>query len=96
MNKKLLIVLALCVILFMTTGCADPQVVTTCLVGQPAGFWWGLWHGLTIWFSFFGQLFGMDVAMWAVNNTGGWYYFGFWLGIGSISSGSGTVVKIKT
>lgn len=45
------------------------------------GFWGGLWHGIIAPFSFIGSLFSKDVAVWAVNNNGGWYTLGFLLGI---------------
>jgi hypothetical protein len=35
------------------------------------------------------SLFMDDVAMYAVNNTGGWYDFGFVLGAGILFGGSG-------
>lgn len=48
-----------------------------------------MWHGLIIVFSFFGSIFSDDIAIYAIYNNGGWYDFGFVLGVGGISLGSG-------
>lgn len=78
-SKYLLIVIPL----LMLTGCADVQPgIEKCLEGHTYGFWGGLWHGIISPISFIGSLFSDDIAMWAVNNNGGWYSFGFVLGAG--------------
>lgn len=51
------------------------------------GFWMGLWHGWTAPITFIGNLLGGDWIIYAFNNTGGWYDFGFILGIGSFGGG---------
>lgn len=79
MNKNVLY-LILGVVALSLVGCADPQFVEKCVIGHTYGFWGGLWHGLVLPISFFGQLFSDEIAMYAVNNNGGWYNFGFWLG----------------
>jgi hypothetical protein len=48
-----------------------------------------LWHGIIAPASFVIGLFMDDVAVWAVNNNGGWYEFGFLIGIGSLGLGGG-------
>lgn len=63
-------------------GCADVTPVEACLPGDPYGFWGGLWHGMIAPISFWGSIFSNDIAMYAVNNNGGWYDFGFITGIG--------------
>ena len=55
--------------------------------GSP-GFWWGLWHGFIFPWSFIGSLFNSDIAVYAVPNRGGWYDFGFFLGITVLGGGS--------
>lgn len=69
-------------------GCADVTPIEKCAVEAPYGFWSGLWHGVIAPISFIGSLFSDDIAMYAVNNTGGWYDFGFVLGAGILSFGS--------
>lgn len=80
-------------ILVVFSGCADVTVVEACTVGvEPYGFWNGLWHGMIAPISFFGSLFSNDIAMYGMNNNGGWYDFGFVLGAGILTSGA----NIKT
>lgn len=55
---------------------------------NPAGFWFGLWHGIISVISFVISLFSDSVSMYETNNTGGWYDFGFLLGVISIWGGS--------
>lgn len=74
---------------FFLTGCAEVQPnIQPCLTGSTYGFWGGLWHGIIAPFAWVASLFMDDVAVWAVNNNGGWYTFGFILGIGALSGGS--------
>jgi hypothetical protein len=56
---------------------------------QAPGFFHGLFHGFVIVFSFIGSLFSDDFAIYAVPNNGGWYNFGFALGAGAFTGGSG-------
>lgn len=92
-NKKIYILYILLVaILFM--GCADVSPhVETCITSNPYGFWSGLWHGIIMPFSWIGSLFSDDIAIYAYNNNGGWYDFGFVLGIGGLAGSSGRASK---
>lgn len=95
-KKKLLILLAISVTLLLITGCADVTLVTECVKGAHIyGFWGGLWHGLTLPFSFFGQLFSDKIAIYAVANNGGWYNFGYWLGAAGLGAGTSTTVNTR-
>ena len=80
------------VVLFLT-GCADVVPITDCVTAEPYGFLGGLWHGVIAPFSFVCSLFMDDVAMYAVNNNGGWYDFGFVLGAGILFGGGGKASK---
>ncbi|WP_344707960.1 hypothetical protein [Sphingomonas swuensis] len=60
-----------------------PAAVET---GAP-GFLHGLFHGWIILFSFIGSLFSDSITIYAVPNNGGWYNFGFALGVGAFSCG---------
>lgn len=82
--KKVLLVLLVSVLFI---GCADVTPIQECLTGDPYGFWSGIWHGWTAPFSFVGSIFSDNIAIYAVDNTGGWYDFGFVVGIGSLGSG---------
>src|ERR1043165_3970372 len=48
--------------------------------GSP-GFLLGLWHGFIFPVAWFLSLIMPDVAVYAVPNNGGWYDFGYFLGI---------------
>jgi hypothetical protein len=75
-----LLVFLLFAALFLS-GCAEAQPhIQSCVTGHVYGFWGGVWHGAIILFSWIGQLFSDNIAIYAVNNNGGWYNFGFFLG----------------
>jgi len=78
MKNLTLLGLALLVIA-LATGCADVSHIQPCLLASEHtyGFWGGVWHGMICQFSFIGSLFSDDIAVYAVNNNGGWYNFGF-------------------
>lgn len=54
----------------------------------PAGFFYGLWHGVISFISLIIHLFNSNVSVYEINNTGGWYDFGFLLGVTMIWGGS--------
>jgi len=56
---------------------------------RPAGFWFGLWHGIITPVTFVISLFSRNTQIYEVHNNGGWYDFGFLLGIGLICGGGG-------
>ena len=58
---------------------------------SPAGFWFGLWHGMISVFALVIHLFNDGVRVYELNNTGGWYDFGFLLGIICVWGGSSQV-----
>ncbi len=63
--------------LLLLTSCAagDPQFTPD----TPAGFWYGLWHGMIAVITLVIHIFNENVAMYEINNTGGWYDLGFLL-----------------
>lgn len=89
LNNKLSYALYFVLVAFLFTGCADVTLIEECAIVAPYGFWGGLWHGIVAPFAFIGSLFSDDIAIYAVNNNGGWYDFGFVLGAGILSFGSG-------
>lgn len=54
---------------------------------QSAGFLMGLWHGFISFFTFIISLFNDQVKIYEINNNGGWYNFGFILGISMFYGG---------
>ena len=47
---------------------------------DPPGFWIGLVHGVIVPFSLIGSIFS-EIRIYAFPNTGGWYDFGFVVGL---------------
>lgn len=67
--------------LVLVAGCAA-GANTVAQSGAPAGFWLGLWHGIILPIAFLVSLFNSHVGIYEIHNNGGWYNFGFVLGIG--------------
>lgn len=80
-------------VLFALAGCAPDLDVAECLPERIYGFWGGLWHGFIAPISFIGSLLDNNIAMYAVNNNGGWYDLGFVLGAGILFGGGGSARK---
>ena len=70
----------------MLTGCADTMTFGQASITEPVGFWYGLWHGVTFPIAWMGSLIDDSIAIYAINNNGGWYDFGFFLGVGGFSA----------
>jgi hypothetical protein len=64
----------------LKTACAATQASGAVAAGAP-GFWAGLWHGLIFPLAWLVSLFAPNIAIYAVPNNGGWYDFGYFLGI---------------
>jgi hypothetical protein len=56
----------------------------------PAGFWLGLWHGVISVVTLVIGIFDDTVRVYEKLNTGGWYDFGFLLGVVCIWGGGGS------
>ncbi|MBK9014525.1 MAG: hypothetical protein IPM82_10795 [Saprospiraceae bacterium] len=95
LTSKLLIFSALALLMFAFASCADVEPVQECLKGEQYGFLFGLLHGFITPISFIGSLFDDNVAIYAVNNSGGWYDFGFLLGSGGWGILAGNKSKRK-
>ncbi len=78
------------VFLFLS-GCADSVTFTEAAKIQAVGFWYGLWHGLILPFSWIVSLFRDSTAIYAIYNNGGWYDFGFILGCSALAGSSSGV-----
>jgi len=69
-------------LVILVSSCANKESVEGCLTGHTYGFWGGLWHGIIAPIDFIGMLFRDDVTLFAQNNNGAWYAFGFLIGSG--------------
>jgi hypothetical protein len=97
-KKMRYVLLSLFVVLFFT-GCADAVNYTIYQYHEPVGFWYGLWHGAIAGVSFVVSLFDDSVSVYAIYNNGGWYDFGFLIGLIAVWGGGGCHkmgCKIKT
>ena len=63
------------------------------IITDPCGFWEGLWHGIILPFSFIGSLCSENINIYELNNNGGWYDFGFCIGVGAFFKISLTSLK---
>jgi hypothetical protein len=79
MKKTNLFIFILLLGMMFISGCAhSPNVIVTVPNNiHIYGFWSGTWHGIISGFSFIGSLFDDSIKVYAINNNGHWYDFGF-------------------
>lgn len=65
--------------LLLLAACASQSAEA--VAPQAPGFLYGLWHGFIFPLAWLVSLFDSDTALYAVPNNGGWYDFGYFLGI---------------
>jgi hypothetical protein len=63
-------------------SCTNKEIVAPCLTGHTYGFLGGLLHGFIAPFDLIAMLFRNDITVYASNNNGAWYAFGFLIGSG--------------
>ena len=80
--NRIAIPLIVLVVIILLSGCANNETVTECLKGQTYGFWYGLWHGIIAPIDLIAMIWRDDVSVFAPNNNGAWYAFGFIIGSG--------------
>jgi hypothetical protein len=82
MKSKKTIILLGALALVVLASCSNSENVSNCLNGYTYHFWGGLWHGIIAPVDLVISLFRNDVTVFAQNNNGAWYSFGFILGSG--------------
>ena len=87
MNRQFRTIAALASVMLLA-ACARQVPEAVEHARQTPGFLWGLWHGFVFPFAWNGSLFDPDIAVYAVPNNGGWYDFGFFLGVTVLGGGS--------
>jgi hypothetical protein len=96
--KKAIVIVLLAMLVLSLAACAagpNPQAGIKRLEAgaHPAGFLTGLWHGAIAPITFVISLFNRNVTMYEVYNNGGWYNFGFLLGLSIAFGGGGRASK---
>jgi hypothetical protein len=81
--------LALLLLASACAGAPGPNNVADVDAAHISGFWAGLWHGFIILFTFIASLFTDQVNIYEVHNNGGWYNFGYLLGVMFFFGGGG-------
>jgi len=71
------------IILMASCAAGDSQFSSD----SQAGFLYGLWHGIISMISMIIHVFNDSVLVYEINNTGGWYDFGFLTGVISVWGG---------
>ena len=82
---------ALAILLSLSLAACATQAAVP--VEAPPGFLLGLLHGFIAWFSMIGHIFNPEIRIYAAPNTGGWYDFGFLLGVGVWAGGGGAAAR---
>lgn len=88
--------LAILVPLLLLAACATQ--VGTAVAPTAPGFLLGFWHGFIFPVAWIASLFMPEVAIYAVPNNGGWYDFGYFLGVWFFGVGAwrGKKVVVRT
>ena len=86
MTRNITLLTALLCLLVVACACAGAN---TAEIEHGAGFWQGLLQGVLAPITFVISLFDDSVAMYEIRNDGGWYNFGFLLGVGCWHGGGG-------
>lgn len=92
---KIKSIVAVCTMCAVLSGCADHVSFQEASQTVQVGFWHGLWHGMMLPISWIISLFSSDTAIYAIYNNGGWYDFGYFLGIGGLSGGASSRARKK-
>ena len=87
--KRIVLFAVIVLSVALLAGCAPAANPTAGQGGDVAGFWQGLWQGFIILFTFIISLFNHSVGIYEVHNNGGWYNFGYLLGVMLFWGGGG-------
>lgn len=73
--------LILAAVTLALAACAATQAAGPITQPVAPGFLFGVWHGFIFPVAYIVSLFMPDVEVYAVPNNGGWYNFGYFVGI---------------
>lgn len=69
-------------VLLVASSCASANPTVVEAASAP-GFWSGWFHGVFAVTAFIASFFDRTIGVYEVANSGGWYDFGFIVGVGS-------------
>lgn len=78
-SKKMALFLILIVLLLTLTSCVPGDGKNTS--ENPAGFFWGIWHGWVAPISLIIGLFNKNIRVYELYNSGWFYDLGFYMAI---------------
>ena len=73
----ILMILMALLVLVVTAGCIPGDGKAD--AGNPAGFFWGIWHGWLAPISLIIGIVSRNIRVYETFNTGWWYDFGFYI-----------------
>lgn len=76
--------ISLMMLTLLLTGCASQSDVNA---GEIAGFWFGLWNGITLSFALIGSMFSDNILIYYPLNKGLLYDLGYVIGIHGLTLG---------
>ena len=79
MKRRTLALLAAVVLMLLVSGCAPGSGHAT--AEDPAGFFFGVWHGWIAPFSLIVGAFDADIRIYEIHNTGWWYDLGYYVAV---------------
>ena len=80
-RREVAAVAVLALLVVLVAGCAASSNAAAGQGPDDAGFWLGLWQGFIAPIAFLVSLFNDSVGIYEVHNNGGWYDFGFLIGV---------------
>jgi len=95
---RLLLLVLVLVMITLLSCTAGPNALKNSAGGSNvvAGFGHGLWHGFICLFALIASLFSDSITIYEVHNNGGWYNFGFVLGVATFFGGCGSRSRATT
>lgn len=93
MKRKMLLLTSLLVVVALLSGCLPGDGSAT--PADPAGFFWGIWHGWLAPVSLVLSIFKPSLALYEVHNTGFFYDLGFYMAVVSGFGGLSLARKKK-
>ncbi len=79
MRKQIFIFCGIIVMMFLMVSCVPGDGKNT--ASNPAGFFWGIWHGWIAPISLIVGIFNKSIRVYEVHNTGWWYDLGFYMAV---------------